>query len=752
MTLVYLAIAWICGLLLGHLMWGWGWLGCATPGWPLALVSGLATVALVPLRGRPRARTAVVLLLALVLGSWRYHGHPFASCPTPSHLAYYNGEEEDAVWATVEGVVVGYPDVRDVRTFYRLQAETVTIEGQVRPVQGDLLVQASRFPVYAYGDRLRVTGTMQTPPIFDDFDYRAYLARQGIYSLMRRARVERLAEGEGSGFWSMLYGVRARGSALLNRILPEPAAALANGMLLGIESGIPPAVDEAYKATGTTHVIVISGSNIALLSGVLLAFFGRLMGRRRAVLPVVAVLTMYVLLVGADAASVRAGVMGALYVIAIALDRQSTAFVSLFASALLMTLLNPLTLWDIGFQLSFAATLGLILFTPAIQARFERFLSTHLATDRVRQIMGFLNDALIVTLAAQVTTLPLIVYYFGRVSLVSLITNFLILPVQPPIMTVGMATLVAGLVWEPLGRIMAVVPWLLLSYTTWMVKLTAAVPFASLETGALGRTLSLIYYAVLFGSLGMRRLATAGWVVLPTRRALGWVAVVVLPLWLVFSLWRTGPDGRLHVIFVPGERSEAALVITPGGRTIWLWDGGGDGAGLVAGTAPYLPGWGREVNLVLAPSTPAQEVGRQVVDPSVLAAGSTLKLEEGVRLVRLDAGDEWALSLAYGEFRMLLPSTLPVEAQATLIAGGADLGATLLKAPGPDMGAWPTTAFLQATAPQLVLWPEETTYPPDVAAALVTVGARRVPADGRIEVVTDGRRVWLKQWSDSGRR
>jgi len=745
MTLIYLTLAWLCGILLSHLLWSQRLIGCTTPGWPFGAAAGAAFLALLMLRRHPRARLASLLLLALILGSWRYQSHPFAPCPTASDLAFYNGNEQHSVWATVEGVVVGYPDVRDVRTFYRLRAETVTISDETRPVRGDILVQAKRFPPYAYGDRLRVTGNMQTPPTFDDFDYRAYLARQGVHSLMRRARVELVDRGQGTWFWATLYGLRARGSALLGRILPEPAAALANGMLLGIESGIPPAVDEAFKLTGTTHVIVISGSNIALLSGVLLAMLGRMLGKRRAALPTIIGITLYVLLVGADAASLRAGLMGALYVIAIALGRQSTAVVSLFASALFMTLLNPLALWDVGFQLSFMATLGLILFTPAIQARFERFLAQRLEAERVRAVMNWLNDALIVTLAAQIMTLPLIVYYFGRLSLVSLLTNFLILPAQPPIMTAGMATLLAGLIWEPLGRIVAIVPWLFLTYTTWVVELTAKVPWASVETGALGQTLALIYYAVLFGMLGLRRLTSRGWVVLPGRRAVVWAAAVVLPLWLGVSVLGALPDGHLYVFFLHGDGGEAALVVTPSGRRVWVWDGQGEGGTLAVAARPLLKGWGRDVAVALCPGGTNCWPGAQVVDPWRLEPGAAVRLDAAVTLTRLDAGEQWALKLTCGEFSTLLPATLKPEGQDALLTAGDDLHVTLLKAPGPDTGTWPTPAFLAATAPQAIFWPQETTYPPNVAALLTERGALRVPADAVVEVITDGARMWFRQ-------
>ena len=119
------------------------------------------------------------------------------------------------------------------------------------------------------------------------------------------------------------------------------------------------------------------------------------------------------------------------------------------------------------------------------------------------------------------TTLPVIVYYFGRISLISLVTNFFILPAQPPIMTGGMATLVAGLAWEPLARGLALIPWLFLTYTTTVVRLTAAVPFASVDTGELGRVAALVYMAGLIGALLWREFRRRGWVTMSAGRAMG---------------------------------------------------------------------------------------------------------------------------------------------------------------------------------------------------------------------------------------
>jgi len=135
----------------------------------------------------------------------------------------------------------------------------------------------------------------------------------------------------------------------------------------------------------------------------------RLFGKRRA-MPLALAGIIYTILVGASAAVVRAAIMGCLYVIATHYGRQTDALTSLMTAAILMTLINPQTLWDLGFQLSFAATLGLIVYTPLLQSWFERLLSKALSPGTAKRAVEMLNEALIVTLAAQITTIPLIVH------------------------------------------------------------------------------------------------------------------------------------------------------------------------------------------------------------------------------------------------------------------------------------------------------------------------------------------------------
>ena len=447
--------------------------------------------------------------------------------------------------------------------------------------------------------------------------------------------------------------------------------------------------------------------------------------------------------------------MGFLYIVGIALGRRSLPMLSLCASAFILTLINPLLLGDLGFELSALATLGLILFASPLQSRWTTFIDPKLPTGVIRGAVLLLADGLILTLAAQITTLPLIVFAFGRLSPISLLTNLLILPAQPPIMVSGLLTLAGGLLWEPLGRLLAAIPWLFLTYTTWIVEVTAAVPFAAVEAGSLARALAPAFYALLAGILLLRKLAAGGFLALPSRPRALWLAGLALPLWLVAGLVAGRPDGRLHITYLEAPGGEAALITTPSGRQVFIWDGYGDGDRLARAATRALGGLRPGVDVVIGRAGSRLWPAAQVIDPLAARPASGIKLDDGITLTLLPpapGSTGWAALLAYGNYRTILPPGARPETQASLLNLPRPPTITTLKADGPGTGAWPARAFLEATDPQLVIWPEGTTYPADVTAWLIEHHVARVPADATVELVGDGRRFWLRQWSDAGPR
>ncbi len=797
MILVYVAVAWLVGIALAEtvdLPWQvWPVLGLA------AFLALLLSRADAGDRGRDQVRLGALCTLTLVLGAGRF----LLAVPhfDETSLATYN----DVGSVILEGVVAAEPDERGVYTNLRVRAERLTLSGGTElQVDGLVLVKADRFPRRQYGDRVLVSGMLETPPVEDDFSYREYLARQGIYSLVQRADVTLLAERQGNPLFRCLLAFKRRAQSVIGSILPEPQAALLTGILLGVESGIPAGLMADFSATGTTHIIAISGFNITIVSGIFAGLARRLFGQRRAVWVALVGIAVYTVLVGASAAVLRAALMGALYLWGQHLGRGTFAPVSLAAAAIGMTLWNPYALWDVGFQLSFAATAGLVLYTEPLERVFERALGHFTSAERAQEIVATISEAVICTTAAQITTLPVILAYFGRLSIVTFLTNFLILPVQSYVMVVGGLALLLGLIIRPLGQMVGWVAWVFLTYTIEMVRLTAHVPHASVPLRVEG-WMVWGYYALLGGLTWWlaqpkeRRRELQERLSIPTRVLIG--TAVILSL-LVFFAWRSLPDGRLHVVFLDVGQGDAIFVETPSGRQM-LVDGGPDGAVLLSQLGRHMPFWDRTLDVVVLTHPDSDHITgllpvleRYRVDvvifrpveadcPNLInsgeydywlqlldmegaevhhgEAGLQLALDEGLDMAVLHPGAELlegtndnsiVARLSYGAVSVLLTGDIEAKVEQRLVRDGTPLASTVLKAAHHGSCTSTTPEFLDAVAPEIVVISvgadNRFGHPCEaVIERLEEVTLYRTDEDGAVEIVTDGTQVWVESVGNS---
>ena len=251
MPLIPVTVAWLIGIWLASCI--------ALPSVALGLAASAALLGVILWRRAPKPRWFFVLVLAAILGALRYNlAQPRFDRTT---LATYNDQPKPSI---VEGIIIAEPDARDAYTDLRVEADKLIITDQpTQTVRGLVLVQAPPFTDFRYGDRVRAEGKLQTPTDSGDFSYREYLARQGVYSLMSRPRVTVLARDRGFAPLAWLYSFKAHAKNVIAQTLrvPEPQASLLTGILLGDDSGIPKSVQDAFRTTGTSHVISISGYN-----------------------------------------------------------------------------------------------------------------------------------------------------------------------------------------------------------------------------------------------------------------------------------------------------------------------------------------------------------------------------------------------------------------------------------------------------------------------------------------------------------
>jgi competence protein ComEC len=261
-----------------------------------------------------------------------------------------------------------------------------------------------------------------------------------------------------------LGNLREKWVATLQKTLPEPMASLAAGILLGIKGQMPQDFYQALVNTGTLHIVAASGYNVSIVAEVLMKMTGGLVSRAVGIWVGVIGIGLYVVIAGGSASVVRAGIMGSLTLVAYYFGRPSEARRLLWVTAFLMLTYNPLYIVDVGFQLSFVATAGLLDLEPWIVGLHSRSVGA-LHSGSVWEPVGkFLSDYLYPTLAATVATLPIIWWHFGRVSLISPFVNILVLPFVPLMMGMTVATLFGG-------QVVAWMTYPILAYMVWMIRL-----------------------------------------------------------------------------------------------------------------------------------------------------------------------------------------------------------------------------------------------------------------------------------------
>lgn len=692
---LWLSLAFTGGIIIADIAnippWVWG---AAAASCILALILALTLPKSIQLTHRLKSLTGThqrlpraVLVAIFFLGGLRYA----ASRPviTVSSAAYYNDRGE----VQITGLVVDPPDYRDRTTNLTVEVESLLPLDITVPlvdpdqVGGTILVQVQPGIEWAYGDRVRITGELQTPDESADFSYRAYLARKGILSLMQYTHVEKIEANQGSPIKAFLYNMREKGYDTLQAQFPSPESDLLAGILLGRDQGLSEELQEAFRRTGTTHIIAISGFNIAILAGLFSSIFTCLLGRKWGALTATIVIAGYTILVGADAAVVRAAIMGGLGVFGGMFGRRQNGLNSLGLAALLMTLIDPNIPWDVGFQLSIAATLGLVLYAQPLEQRFLKFIERWLSEEKAQRLAGPVSEFFLFTLAAQVMTLPIIIYHFSGVSWLALIANPLILPVQSLVMILGGLAMLAGMFLPGLGNFFAMLALPFVRYTIRMVSWLGDWTGGDLTFPDFNVLWLVLVYALLFifTLLPRERLKA-----LRLKAFLPQAGLLILTGLVIFT-WNRAlnlPDDKLHLtlldeegtvliqtlnggeVLIGGGPSPSTLnqtlgeALSPGDHSLDVLIVGSssrdDLNALTGALSKYTPEtilWGIDPEANQTTETVYSILTEQDMDIQPLEAGQSLNLDDDAHIDVLWVGDRGAvLWLQWENFSALLPT------------------------------------------------------------------------------------------------
>ncbi len=787
MILIILSLAWVLGV----------WLGSQIAPSPLwFLVGAIPLLFVFVRRWRGKAVLTALAILLLVGGAIFFDSNK--TIIDDNHVSSYVGQSA----FTFEGTVSRPPEAKEKSQALRLSDITIDVSAGQRDLTGAILVYVPPFPEYRYGDRITVTGKLLEPPVFDTFDWRAYLARDEVFATVLSPSITAVDLSHGNPELAAIYNVRQKLADGIAAALPEPHASLAQGLALGIRTNIPDDVNQAFAASGTTHLLAVSGQNLAIIAGVLIFALRGVLGRRGYwyVWLAMAAVWGFTVLSGLAPPVVRGAVMASTFLLAELFGRQKSAAPALCFAAAVMVAANPQLLWSASFQMSFAAMAGLTFLLPPLD-EFARRLALRFPGEESRfyGVTRYLAEGLAIGTAAVAGVMPLLAYYFGNVALIGGLATLAVTPTMPLIIFGGLLTGAAALIHPALAMPFGAVTWLGSSYLLSAVEFFARIP--PLQVAGFNPVFIWLFYAFLS--------ATAWWLWRWQRRqvdeishkpvklgkliTLGVPGIVLIAL-LVSSTLFVGGDHRLQVTFLNVGQGDAIYIRTPAGQDI-LIDGGPSPQLLAQELSKKMPFWDKTIELVVSTHADADHLTGlvealkrykidQIVDPGVpsdtdlyrqwrqliaeknvpdtaVSAGQRIRLAGGLEFDVLNPFDASitdtnascvVLGLDYGCISFLFTGDLPQASEQELIYRRLLPDTTVLKVAHHGSNGSTGSAFLAVTRPELaVIQVGKNNYghpTPQVLSSLDSVcisnGVFRTDTSGTITFLTDGRTLWLK--------
>jgi competence protein ComEC len=435
-----------------------------------------------------------------------------------------------------------------------VDASDVSWSGGAATLRETTWVSGNEAPPSAVrGDQLRIQGTLQIP---DDADFAATLAHRGLAVSVRATDVQRVG-GSPSPFVRMTQVVRAFVGTTIERIFPPREAGLLLGLVLGDASKLDPVTTRDFQTVGLGHLLVVSGENVAMVLAPVMAFAAALkIGPVGRFAMGIGVVVLFVVLTGAEPSVLRAGTMACLALLGLLLGKPRTTGAILAAAVLALLILDPWLVHAIGFQLSVAATAGMVVLATPIAERLGKVMPSAIAL------------AAGTTIAAQFGVTPLLLFHFHEVPGITIVANLAAFPAVSPALLLGIAASAFGLIWLPLGNLVALLARVPMRYLEVVASALAKAPVAWVTSR--GSPLVLIGGVGLF--VGVAAWLRSGW--RPRRRAM--VAGFALAPVLVWQIaLGAGPPAGLTVRVLDIGQGDSMLISSPGGATI-LIDGGPD--------------------------------------------------------------------------------------------------------------------------------------------------------------------------------
>ncbi|HHW31553.1 MAG TPA: DNA internalization-related competence protein ComEC/Rec2 [Clostridiaceae bacterium] len=730
----------------------------------------------------------VVLLLVIVavysFGSFEYYCFKLIN---EGKYERFAGEK-----VIVRGFIIQEPEIKDIRVIYTIKTNEVILENVVNRVKGKILLTVlgeDNTPIYEYGQAIEVAGEITLPKNRRNpggFDYKRYLMQSGISATMFvRSKNILAVSGKKKNYIIQLgNSIRNRIIKIIEQSLPIEQAGLLNGMLIGYRSGLSKEIQEAFNDSGLIHIMAVSGAQVTFLIIPVMFIFKRLnLGRKISNIIMIGILIVFLSVTGFQPSVSRAVIMASIVLICQIALREYDIYTSISIAAIILLIYNPFTLFNVGFQLSFIATISLVMLNKNIRDILE-----------CKYIPNMIINPLSMIISAQIGVLPITAYYFNKISVISILSNLLVTPLIQITSVLGYIMIIAGQFSVGLSKLIGYINNIFLSLILKITEICADLPYSTVTILNPGILVIILYYALIWLFFYYKPLDN-----FKTWKSYSLTSIV--SVLLLFMLLMPAKRG-MEVVFLDVGNGDSALVTTEGGMAV-LIDGGGyyntdedknigdsiivpfllsNGIGKldmviathghedhVQGLKPVLESF--KVEAFIIPDVSSLDEFKDLLDicrerniyVKKCSRGDVIRLDNNSKIEVLNPSGEFnpltvslnnsslVLKLSHLDIDFLFTGDIEKEAEADILKTGFDLESEVLKVPHHGSSTSTTPAFLEKVKP---------------AAAIISVGRNnfghpsaevikrlndfgimtfRTDIHGAVTVKSNGKRIKIKR-------
>lgn len=589
----------------------------------ISLIIALVLLLFASIKRLKRIITATLLLSSALLGILNINIYLYQE-PGPNHISHYINKDK----VTIEGIIIENPQLSSERTELTVSTSNIIDDGISILVEGLVLLNVDNNQEFHYGDYVRFKTRLKSPYSFQNpggFDYEKYLRYKRIKArafIKDSSSIVTLRENQGNRIYSKLQLLRRNIKKFIKENSPSPEREIIQAMILGDQKEIPKDVMENFNKTGTTHIIAISGFNIGIVAFLSFVVVRLLMKSSKYVLlrfDIIKISTIlsiipvifYTFIAGMGISVIRASIMAIIFMIAIILGKDKDLYNSLSLAALIILVLFPYSLFDISFQLSFTAVWAIIFIVPRLTMMLFGNSQDETLNNKywIRKIYKNICIFIIVSLSATIGTLPLIVFYFNRISTVVLVSNLIVVPILGIIaIPICMAIIIAIPISQSLALFFLKISTFLVHISMSMIDFFASIPNSSffistptvLEIGAFYLFLVVAVKFIDVIKKYSRDNSESKSFLNPQWHCIVLVALTIF--FIVDAIYLYANDkinNKLKVTAIDVGQGSATLIELPNGKKM-LIDGGGTHDNLFDigkyVVAPYL--WHERINAI----------------------------------------------------------------------------------------------------------------------------------------------------------